>query len=97
MLFYLYNFFSILRVPKYIVPVQAIVPTANTYLIDSVTMISYLDANFYNHLILQYMSRLDEGRINRLIEKAILDAEKMGVKVLSLGLFNQVSDAITLP
>lgn len=60
-------------------------------------MISYLDANFYNHLILQYMSRLDDGRINRLIEKAILDAEKMGVKVLSLGLFNQVSDAITLP
>ncbi|KAF3341124.1 protein ECERIFERUM 1-like isoform X2 [Carex littledalei] len=37
----------------------------------------------------QYMFRLDEGRINRLIEKAILDAEKMGVKVLSLGLFNQ--------
>ena len=43
------------------------------------------------------MSRLDEGRINRLIEKAILDAEKMGIKVLSLGLFNQVSDAINLP
>ena len=60
-------------------------------------MISYLDANCYNYLILQYMSRLDEGRINRLIEKAILDAEKMGIKVLSLGLFNQVSDAINLP
>jgi hypothetical protein len=37
------------------------------------------------------MSKSESGRINRLIEKAILDAEKMGAKVLSLGLINQVS------
>ncbi|KAJ4776263.1 Fatty acid hydroxylase superfamily [Rhynchospora pubera] len=37
----------------------------------------------------QYMAKLEKGTINRLIEKAILNAEKMGAKVISLGLFNQ--------
>ncbi|KAJ3691532.1 hypothetical protein LUZ61_020696 [Rhynchospora tenuis] len=37
----------------------------------------------------QYMAKLEKSTINRLIEKALLDAEKMGAKVLSLGLFNQ--------
>ncbi|RZC49707.1 hypothetical protein C5167_018121 [Papaver somniferum] len=36
-----------------------------------------------------YKKEKQRGGINRLIEEAILDADKAGVKVLSLGLLNQ--------
>ena len=41
---------------------------------------------------LQYGLAWDKESINDLIEKAILDADLRGVKVLSLGLLNQVTN-----
>ena len=40
---------------------------------------------------LQFKSKSQREAINHLIVKAILEAEKKGVKVMSLGLLNQVS------
>jgi len=39
----------------------------------------------------QYMSSSRREEINDFIEKAIIEAEEKGAKVVSLGLFNQVS------
>ena len=41
--------------------------------------------------LLQYLSKWRNESINSLIEEAILKADKNGIKVLSLGLFNQAS------
>lgn len=39
---------------------------------------------------MQYLLKWRKDAINNTIEKAILEADKKGVKVLSLGLMNQV-------
>ena len=39
---------------------------------------------------MQYLLKWRKDAINNMIEKAILEANKKGVKVLSLGLMNQV-------
>jgi hypothetical protein len=39
---------------------------------------------------MQYRMALERDKINDLIEKSILEAEKMGAKAVSLGLLNQV-------
>lgn len=39
---------------------------------------------------MQYLLKWRKDAINNMIEKAILEADKKGVKVLSLGLMNQV-------
>jgi len=39
---------------------------------------------------MQYLLKWRKEAINNMIEKAILEADKKGVKVLSLGLMNQV-------
>lgn len=43
---------------------------------------------------MQYKLKWQKESINNLIEGAVLEAEQMGVKVLSLGLLNQVSTGI---
>lgn len=46
---------------------------------------------------MQYLLKWRKEAINNMIEKAILEADKKGVKVLSLGLMNQVKkQALTL-
>lgn len=39
----------------------------------------------------QYTSKSDGYKVSRLIEKAVLDAEASGARVLTLGLLNQVN------
>lgn len=45
---------------------------------------------------MQYHMNWERESINSLIEKAILDADERGVKVLSLGLLNQVITVLAL-
>ena len=55
------------------------------------TLVSYWQFPF-----LQYGMTLERESINSLIENAILDADERGVKVLSLGLLNQVIIVLAL-
>lgn len=47
--------------------------------------------------LLQYYLKREKDAINGMIEEAILEADKKGVKVMSLGLLNQASHHYYFP